>query len=63
MTFNFKQLISLIYGGDFNIFRPKTARHSDEDYNVEVVMSQYRYFGPFLPKTERLSMMRLASLS
>ncbi|KAK1767970.1 kinase-like domain-containing protein [Phialemonium atrogriseum] len=30
--------ISLIYGGDFNIFR------------LEVVMSQYRYFGSFPPK-------------
>ncbi|ROW08763.1 hypothetical protein VPNG_06406 [Cytospora leucostoma] len=43
-------LISLIFGGDFNIFRPRTARYGDEDYNVEVVQSQFRYFGPFPPK-------------
>ncbi|POS78968.1 serine/threonine protein kinase [Diaporthe helianthi] len=40
-------VISLIFGGNFNIFRPKTARYGDEDYNVEVVQSQFRYFGPF----------------
>lgn len=46
-------VISLIFGGDFNIFRPKTACYGDEDYNVEVVQSQFRYFGPF-PRSERL---------
>ncbi|KAG8164264.1 hypothetical protein KVR01_006182 [Diaporthe batatas] len=40
-------VISLIFGGDFNIFRPKKARYGDEDYNVEVLESQFRYFGPF----------------
>lgn len=40
-------LISLIYGGDFNLFRPKTSRYGDEDYAVEIVKQQFRYFGPF----------------
>ncbi|KAK1767525.1 kinase-like domain-containing protein [Phialemonium atrogriseum] len=48
-------LISLIYGGDFNIFRPKNAHHGNKNYNVEVVMSQYRYFGPFPPKYREIA--------
>ena len=48
------QLISLIYGGDFNIFRPKEARYGDENYNVEVVKSQFRYFGPFPAKVKEV---------
>lgn len=47
-------LISMIFGGDFNIFRPKTARYGDEDYNVEVVQSQFRYFGPFPSKIREI---------
>jgi hypothetical protein len=52
---NLKKLISLIYGGDFNIFRPKNARNGDENYNVEVVKSQFRYFGPFPAKYEEIA--------
>ncbi|KUI70428.1 Serine/threonine-protein kinase svkA [Cytospora mali] len=48
------EVISLIFGGDFNIFRPKTARYGDEDYNVEVDQSQFRYFGPFPPKIKEV---------
>lgn len=48
------KLISLIYGGDFNIFRPKDARYGDEDYSVEVVKSQFRYFGPFPPMIQEI---------
>lgn len=40
----------MIFGGDFNIFRPKTARYGDEDYSAEVVQSQFRYVGPFPAK-------------
>lgn len=47
-------VISMIFGGDFNIFHPMTARHGDEDYNVEVVQSQFRYFGPFPPKIREI---------
>jgi hypothetical protein len=42
-------LISLIYGGDFNLFRPDVDR-DHEEYVVRVVMEQFRYFGPFPAK-------------
>jgi hypothetical protein len=42
-------LISLIYGGDFNLFRPDVGR-DHEKYVVRVVMGQFRYFGPFPAK-------------
>ncbi|KAH3905790.1 hypothetical protein HBH56_213640 [Parastagonospora nodorum] len=42
-------LISLIYGGDFNLFRPKLDR-DHEEYLAEVMMQQFRYFGPFPAK-------------
>jgi len=41
-------LISLIYGGDFNLFRPKMKR-DDEEYSLGVLMRQYSYFAPFSP--------------
>ncbi|RYC55664.1 hypothetical protein CHU98_g10549 [Xylaria longipes] len=47
-------LISLIYGGDFNIFRPKGVRHGDEKYNLEVLKSQFRYFGPIPAKVQEI---------
>ncbi|PGH34406.1 serine/threonine protein kinase [[Emmonsia] crescens] len=40
-------LISLIYGGNFNIFRPKTVGYEHEEYGLEVLKQQFRYFGPF----------------
>jgi hypothetical protein len=39
-------LISLIYGGDFNLFRPKVDR-DHEEYYLAVVMEMYHFFGPF----------------
>ncbi|KAH7402804.1 kinase-like domain-containing protein [Pyrenochaeta sp. MPI-SDFR-AT-0127] len=42
-------LISLLYGGDFNLFRPIIDR-GHEEYVVGVVMEQFRYFGPFPAK-------------
>ncbi|KAI0909699.1 STE/STE20 protein kinase [Ustulina deusta] len=47
-------VISLLYGGDFNIFRPKDVRYGDETYNLEVVKSQFRYFGPFPAKVREI---------
>lgn len=44
----------MIYGGDFNIFRPKTVRYGDEEYNIEVLQSQFRYFGPFPAKVSEI---------
>ncbi|MCJ1255284.1 hypothetical protein MMC24_003100 [Lignoscripta atroalba] len=43
-------LISLIYGGNFNLFRPSTVPYGHEEYALEVLKRQFRYFGPFLPK-------------
>ncbi|PTU24175.1 hypothetical protein P175DRAFT_0513207 [Aspergillus ochraceoroseus IBT 24754] len=43
-------LISLIYGGDFNLFRPRTVPYGHEEYNLEVLKQQFRYFGPFPEK-------------
>ncbi len=44
----------MLYGGDFNIFRPKDVRYGDETYNLEVVKSQFRYFGPFPAKVREI---------
>lgn len=41
----------MIFGGDFNIFRPKTARYGDGNYNVQ---PQSRYFGPFTPNIREI---------
>ncbi|KAF1844390.1 kinase-like protein [Cucurbitaria berberidis CBS 394.84] len=42
-------LISLIYGGDFHLFRPNVDR-DHEEYILGVVMEQLRCFGPFPEK-------------
>ncbi|KAK3374602.1 serine/threonine protein kinase [Podospora didyma] len=39
---------------DFNIFRPKTARPKDEDYRLEMLKSQFRYFGPWPGKIREI---------
>jgi hypothetical protein len=49
------QLISLIYGGNFNLFRPRTVPYGHEEYNLEVLKQQFRYFGPFPPKYEEIA--------
>ncbi|QSS62183.1 hypothetical protein I7I51_04360, partial [Histoplasma capsulatum] len=38
--------INLIYGGNFNIFRPRTVPYDHEQYGLEVLKQQFRYFGP-----------------
>ncbi|KAL3711217.1 hypothetical protein TMatcc_005015 [Talaromyces marneffei ATCC 18224] len=48
-------LISLIYGGDFNLFRPRTVPYGHEEYNLEVLKQQFRYFGPFPAKYEEIA--------
>jgi serine/threonine protein kinase len=45
-NWRFAQLISLIYGRGFHIFKPKVPI-DHEDYGVEVLLKQYRCFGPF----------------
>lgn len=49
------QVISLIYGGNFNLFRPKTVPHGHEEYGLEVLKQQFRYFGPFPGKYEEIA--------
>jgi serine/threonine protein kinase len=52
---NPSQLISLIYGGNFNLFRPKTVPYGHEEYNLEVLKRRFRYFGPFPAKYEEIA--------
>ena len=49
------QLISLIYGGNFNLFRPRTVPFGHEEYGLEVLKRQFRYFGPFPAKYEEIA--------
>ncbi|KAK0114166.1 hypothetical protein ONS95_013667 [Cadophora gregata] len=48
-------VISLIYGGNFNLFRPKTVSYDHEEYGLEVLKRQFRYFGPFPAKYEEIA--------
>lgn len=49
------QLISLIYGGNFNLFRPKGLKRDDEEYLLGVLTKQFRYFAPFPTKFEEIA--------
>ena len=49
------QLISLIHGGDYNLFRPHNVRKGDEEYGLEVLKQQFRYFGPFPKKYDEIA--------
>jgi len=49
------QLISLIYGGNFNLFLPKGLTREDEEYVVGVVIEQFKYLGPFPAKMEEIA--------
>ncbi|KAK6579505.1 hypothetical protein PZA11_008011 [Diplocarpon coronariae] len=48
-------LISLIYGGNFNLFRPRHVACGHEEYGLEVLKQQFRYFGPFPAKYEEIA--------
>lgn len=48
-------MISLIYGGDFNIFRPRTVPYGHEECPVEVLKKHFRYFGPFPEEYEDIA--------
>ncbi|KAL2865589.1 putative serine/threonine protein kinase [Aspergillus lucknowensis] len=50
-------LRSLIYGGNFSLFRPLAVPYGHEEYNLEVLKQQstYRYFGPFPAKYEEIA--------
>ncbi|KJX94470.1 hypothetical protein TI39_contig4189g00010 [Zymoseptoria brevis] len=40
-------LISLIWGRNFHIFKPRVISADDEEFLVHVLIQQARYFGPF----------------
>lgn len=54
---NFSKLISLIYGGDFNIFDPPGVPYkpNDEEYEFEVLKRQFQFFGPFPAKYAQIA--------
>ncbi|KAE9972306.1 hypothetical protein EG328_005085 [Venturia inaequalis] len=47
-------LITLIYGAGFDIFTPREVRFGDEAYEINILMQQFKYFGPFRPKFAEL---------
>ena len=49
------QLISLIYGGNFNLFRLRTVPYGHEEYGSEVLKRQFQYFGPLPAKYEEIA--------
>ncbi|KAL1296887.1 hypothetical protein AAFC00_004501 [Neodothiora populina] len=48
-------VISLIYGGNFNLFRPRTVPYGHEEYGLEVLKRHVQYFGPFPGKYEEIA--------
>ena len=49
------RIISLIYGGNFNLFRPCTVSIGHAEYGLEVLKRQIQYFGPFSARYEDIS--------
>lgn len=54
---NRAKLISLIYGGEFNIFDPpgEPYKFNDPEYEFEVLKRQFQFFGPFPAKYEQIA--------
>jgi len=48
------QLIALIYGGNFHILAPPGISFGHEDYELNILMQQYKFFGPFPSKYQEL---------
>jgi hypothetical protein len=40
-------MVALIYGGDFNLVRQRIVPFGHEEYDLEILKQQFRYFGPF----------------
>jgi len=50
------QLIRLIDGGNFNLIRPsRTVPCGHEEYGLEALKQQFRYFGPFPARYEEIA--------
>lgn len=43
-------MISLIYGGNFFLFSPRGVPFGHEEYDLEIIKRQFKFFGPFPPK-------------
>lgn len=48
------QLISLIYGDGFHIFKPDVSVDNDE-YDIKILIKHYRCFGPFPESFEQIA--------
>lgn len=48
------QMISLIYGQDFHIFKPNVPFDHDE-YDLRILMKHYQVFGPFPTSYEEIA--------
>lgn len=48
------QLISLLYGEGFHIFKPDVPADHDE-YDTEILMKHHRCFGPFPESYEEIA--------
>ncbi|KAH8702926.1 kinase-like domain-containing protein [Phaeosphaeriaceae sp. PMI808] len=48
-------LINLTYGGDFNLFRPRTVPYGHEEYGLEALKRQFQYFGSSPAKYEEIA--------
>ncbi|GAM88138.1 hypothetical protein ANO11243_061690 [Dothideomycetidae sp. 11243] len=48
-------IISLVLGGNICLFRPPAVPYGHEEYSLEVLKQQFRYFGPFPPKYEEIA--------
>jgi len=40
---------------NLNLFRPTTVPYDHEEYGMEVLKRQFRYFGPFLPNYQEIA--------
>jgi serine/threonine protein kinase len=48
------QLIALIYGADFHILEPRGVPFGHEDYDINILMRLFQFFGPFPPRYREL---------
>ncbi|KAH7552988.1 hypothetical protein BM1_07961 [Bipolaris maydis] len=53
-------LISLIYGGHFNFFRPKGMIQDDEWYSLGVIDNQFKFFAPYPAKIAKIAQIEAA---
>jgi hypothetical protein len=59
----FKELISVKYGGGFNLFHPKEIKPDDEEYVLGVFEKQFKYSGPFPAKITEIADPETSDLS